>query len=181
MKCSHCVISCSTIISNFHFVQQSMVLYLSLIIYFLPPLPLTYYVVLLLVASFVVALPLFLKWSSFIFILDLYSSRFFIFLNSPLEYLWFLNFHLLLLNHPIGPYFILLILAQCLYACRAFTYEIYEGFWYISSLYSYFLSSAFWWANFFSNSLEKYFFATSHHSSNSTLESFILLLVFTKV
>jgi hypothetical protein len=29
--------------------------------------------------------------------------------------------------------------------------------------------------------LEKYFFATSHHSSNSTLESFILLLVFTKV
>ncbi len=72
MKCSHCVINCSIVISDFHFVQQSMVLYLLLIIHFLPPLPLTYYVVLLLMASFMVALPLLLKWYSFVFILDPY-------------------------------------------------------------------------------------------------------------
>jgi hypothetical protein len=74
MKCIHCVISCSTVISNFHFVQQSMVLYMPIIIYFLPPFLLIYYVVLLLVVSFVVALHMLLKWSSFVFIIDLYSS-----------------------------------------------------------------------------------------------------------
>ncbi len=42
---------------------------------------------------------------------------FFIFLTSLLEYMWFLNLHLFLLSCPIGPYFIILVLASCFYAC----------------------------------------------------------------
>ncbi len=41
---------------------------------------------------------------------------FFIFLSSSLEYLWFLNLHVLFLSCPTRPCFILLILVQCLCA-----------------------------------------------------------------
>ncbi len=81
MKCSHCTssyaIGCLAI---------AYVLSFCTIIYgstptsdfiLLPPLPLTYYMVLFLVFASVAILPLLLKWSSFVLVLDLDSSMVF--------------------------------------------------------------------------------------------------------
>jgi hypothetical protein len=51
-----------------------MVLHLVLLLYFLPPLPLTYFVVLFIVAASVVAFHLLLEWSSYVLVLDPNSS-----------------------------------------------------------------------------------------------------------
>ncbi len=105
----------------------------------------------------------------------------FIFLTSSLVYQWFLSLHLLLLSCPLG-----------LASFSSFWHDVSmlvglphtksrKVFWYMLSLYLYFLSSALCWAMFFSNSLEKYSSATSPHSLYIASKSFILFLVLMRV
>ncbi len=111
-----------------HFVQQLVVLHLLLIMYFLPPLSLTYAMVPLRMYTFVITLPLLWSGLHLFSFLTLIHLWFFISLTFSLKYLWFLNMHLLLFIHPTRPCFIFFILTQCFYACSASTYKIREGF-----------------------------------------------------
>jgi hypothetical protein len=101
-----------------------VVLHLLLILYFLPPLPLTYDVVPLVMSTFVTTLPVILEWFSSIlvidpnssvvlYLLDLFPSISMVFQLAPLPF-----------EPSPRTYFIFLILARCFYACWVSTYKI---------------------------------------------------------